>query len=81
MNNTTKAKYELARKMIKGKIDIDEVYLMTGIDKAELEKLKEEIDPAAKEAKMFQDLDNTDLNIGEILFDNNETDDRFDENY
>ena len=70
MNNTMKGKYELARKMLKGKIDMDEVVLMSGLSKEIVEQLKEEVDPSNPEIEMLKNLDNVDLNIGEILFDN-----------
>lgn len=70
MNNTKKAQYELATKMLKGKIDVDEVVLMSGLSTDEVEKLKEEVVPHNTEAEMLKNLDTVDLNIGEILFDN-----------
>lgn len=70
MNNTTKAKYELASKMLKGHIDIDEVVLMSGLSKEVVEQLNEEINPKNSEAQIIKDLDTVDLNIGQILFDN-----------
>lgn len=70
MNNTTKQKYELARKMLKGKIEIDEVALMTGLDKTVLEELNEEINPHNSDVEILKNLDTVDLNIGEILIDN-----------
>ena len=69
MNNTTKKKYELARKMLKGRIDIDEVALMTGLPKDKLEELKEEVVPSNSDAEILKNLDNVDLNIGELLYD------------
>ncbi len=70
MNNTTKQKYELARKMLKGKIEIDEVALMTGLDKAVLEELNDEINPHNSDVEILKNLDTVDLNIGQILVDN-----------
>ncbi len=70
MNNTKKAQYELATKMLKGKIDVDEVVLMSGLTTREVEALKEEVLPHNSEIEMLKNLDNVDLNIGEILFDN-----------
>ncbi len=70
MNNTTKGQYELARKMLKGHIDIDEVVLMSGLSKEIVEQLNEEINPKNSEIQILKDLDTVDLNIGEILFDN-----------
>ncbi|MBE5944360.1 MAG: hypothetical protein E7258_05525 [Lachnospiraceae bacterium] len=70
MNNTTKEKYELAKKMLKGKIDVDEVVLMSGLPTEVVEQLKEEVNPSNPEIEMLKNLDTVDLNIGEILFDN-----------
>ena len=70
MNNTTKGQYELARKMLTGHIDIDEVVLMSGLSKEIVEQLNDEINPKNSEVQMLKDLDTVDLNIGEILFDN-----------
>jgi len=70
MNNTTKGQYELARKMLTGHIDIDEVVLMSGLSKEIVEQLNEEINPKNSEVQMLKDLDTVDLNIGQILFDN-----------
>jgi hypothetical protein len=81
MNNTEKAKVDVARRMLKGKIPADEVILMTGIDESLVKKLEEEIAPEVREAKILQGLDNTDLNIGEILYDTYATDEKADENY
>ena len=81
MNNTEKEKYDLARRMLKGKIPVEEVNLMTGIDIEKLKALEEEVAPEVRDAKILQGLDNADLNIGEILYDNNETNDSFDEKY
>lgn len=69
MNNTTKAKYDVAKRMLKGRIDIDEVMLMTGLPREELEKLKEEVDPSNSDVKILQNLDTVDLDIGQILVD------------
>ena len=81
MNNTEKAKVDVARRMLKGKTPADEVILMTGLDESLVKKLEEEITPEVREAKILQGLDNTDLNIGEILYDNYATDEKADENY
>ena len=70
MNNSTKAKYELAEKMLKGHIDIDEVVLMSGLSKDEVTKLADGLEINNPEVQRLKDLDTVDLNIGEILFDN-----------
>ena len=81
MNNTTKQKYELAERMLKGKIPAEEVQLMTGLDLEVIKKLEEDIAPTVRDAKILQGLDNKDLNIGEILYDNNGTDEDADKDY
>ncbi|MCM1082581.1 MAG: hypothetical protein NC393_01390 [Clostridium sp.] len=69
MNNTTKQKYELAKKMLKGKIEIDEVALMTGLSEEVLKELKEEVAPESKDVQILKNLDTVDLDIGQILYD------------
>lgn len=70
MNNTTKQKYDVATRMLKGKIDVEEVALMTGLPIEELNKLKEEVVPNNTDAEIIKNLDNVDLDIGELLYDN-----------
>lgn len=70
MNNTTKQKYDVATRMLKGKIDVEEVALMTGLPIEELNKLKEEVVPNNTDAEILKNLDNVDLDIGELLYDN-----------
>ena len=81
MNNTIKRKYELAERMLKGKIPAEEVQMMTGLDMSVIKKIEEEIAPMVRDAKILQGLDNKELNIGEILFDNNGTDEEADKDY
>ena len=69
MNNTTKAKVELATKMLKGKIDIDEVAIMTGLPEEQLKTIADEVVPKNTDAEILKNLDTVDLNIGPILFD------------
>lgn len=69
MNNTTKAKYELAEKMLKGHIEIDEVVMMTGLPQDEVEKLKETVVPSKSEVEVLKNLDTYDFKLGEILED------------
>ena len=45
MNKTTKAKYDLATRLLKVDISIDEVALMSGLTIDEIEKLKAGIEP------------------------------------
>ncbi len=75
MNKTNKAKYDVAERMLKGRVDVDEVVLMTGLTKEEVEKLKEEVVPRNPDAEVLNRLDNVDLDIGPLLFDNNPAED------
>ena len=75
MNNTTKAKYDVATRMLKGKIEPEEVAMMTGLTIEEILKLQDEVVPHNSEIEMLKNLDNVDLNIGAILFDNLPADD------
>ena len=69
MNKTDKAKLDVARRMLKGKIEVDEVVLMTGLDKKIVEDLNEEINPKNSDAAILENLDNVDLDIGQLLYD------------
>ena len=69
MNNTDTAKLDVAKRMLKGKIEVDEVVLMTGIDKKIIEDLNEEINPKNSDAAILENLDNVDLDIGQLLYD------------
>ncbi len=69
MNKTDKAKLDVAKRMLKGKIDVDEVAMMTGIDIESIKKLDEEINPKNSDAAILENLDNVDLDIGQLLYD------------
>lgn len=56
--------------MLKGKIEIDEVALMTGLSEDVLKELKEEVAPESKDVQILKNLDAVDLDIGQILYDN-----------
>ena len=57
MNKTTKAKYDLATRMLKVDISIDEVALMSGLTIDEIEKLKAGIDEVAFAEKALKGKD------------------------
>lgn len=67
MNNTEKAKLEAARKMLLGRIDIEEVEMLLGVPMAQLIQIKEEIDEKIKE--VYGDVDINDIENGTIIFD------------
>jgi hypothetical protein len=56
--------------MLKGRIEVEEVAMMSGLSIEEVQKLKDEVIPHNSEVEMLKNLDTVDLNIGEILFDN-----------
>lgn len=69
MNNTTKAKYNMAEKMLKGHIDIDEVVLMSGLTKEEVQKIYDRLENENPEAKFIKNLDFQDFDLGPLLYD------------
>lgn len=69
MNNTTKAKYELAQRMLKGHIPVSEVVMMTELPKNEVQKMADEMEEKNPEAKAFKNLDFNDIDFKEVLFD------------
>lgn len=67
MNNQTKAKVELARKMLSVKIDVSEVALVTELPEEMILKIKEEVDEERR--KNFEGLDELDVDFGRIIQD------------
>ncbi len=70
MNNSTKALYDMAERMLKGHIDVDEVVAMSGLPKEEIERMKDELEKANPEANYLKNLDFKDFDMGPILTDN-----------
>ena len=58
MNNTTKAKYDLAARMLKGNIPVEEVVLMSGLSEEEVNKLKFEMRDEIQDHRALMGLDN-----------------------
>ena len=58
MNNTTKAKYDLAARMLKGNIPVEEVVLMSGLTEEEVKKLKFELRDEIQDKRAMLGLDN-----------------------
>ena len=67
MNKQTKAKVELARKMLSVKIDVSEVVLVTELPEDMVCKIKDEIE--AERKKNFEGLDELDIDFGRIIQD------------
>ena len=76
MNNTNKARYEMAKKMLMGRIEAPEVALMTELPLDEIIKIQEEVTP--HDANTIDKIDHMDIDFGPILVDDYETYDDFD---
>lgn len=79
MNKTTEATYDAARRMLKGKIEVEEVCAMLGLPEDVVRQLQEEV--CLKNPDSIENLDVTNLDLGPIIFDNNDTNDAYDANY
>lgn len=66
MNNTDKATLEAARRMLKGKIDIEEVSAMFGIPLETLVPIKEEIEEEIR--KVYGNTDAYDFDMNKVLY-------------
>ncbi len=68
MNNSEKARYDAAKRMLKGKIDIEEVAMMMNLTVEELKPIKDEIDEEVR--KVYGNIDAYDFDMKQVLFDN-----------
>ncbi len=66
MNNTDKATLDAARRMLQGKIDIEEVSAMLDIPVATLMPIKEEIEEEVR--KVYGNTDAYDFDMNKVLF-------------
>lgn len=67
MNNTDKATLDAAKRMLKGKIAMEEVSQMLGIPVATLVPIKEEIEEEVR--KVYGNTDAYDFDMNKILYD------------
>lgn len=67
MNNTDKAKYDAAKRMLKGKIDITEVAMMMEMTVEELQPIKEEVEKEFH--KVYGNMNIYDMESGQVLYD------------
>ncbi len=74
MNNTKKAQLDMARRMVAGRLDVDEIVEMTELPLEDVQKLKDEF-----ESLMHSELQNTNLDMSGMIFDNNVTDEEMDD--
>jgi hypothetical protein len=68
MNKTTKAKYDLAEKMLKGHIEAEEVIMMTELPSDVIYNMKKEIDEKDP-TRSIEGMDVTNLDLGPLLYD------------
>ncbi len=68
MNNTDKAKLDAAKRMLKGKIDVEEVSMILDIPVETLMPIKEEIEEEVR--KVYGNIDAYDFSADQVLFDN-----------
>ncbi|MCM1179026.1 MAG: hypothetical protein NC347_02125 [Clostridium sp.] len=68
MNQTDKAKVDAARRMLLGRIEMEEVALLLDMPMDQLLPIKEEIDEQIR--KTYGDLDAYDIEKGTVIFDN-----------
>lgn len=81
MNNTTKAKYDLAEKMLKARINAQEVVLMSGLSEEEVKKISEKLEKENPEASAFRNLDVTDLDLGPVLYDDSNINENIEDDF
>lgn len=67
MNNTTKATYDAAKRMIKGGIELEEVSMLLDIPVEKLKPIKDEVDEDIR--KVYGNLDNYDFTKEQYIFD------------
>ena len=67
MNNTDKATLDVARRMLRGKIAVEEVSAMLGIPVATLMLIKEEMEEEVR--KVYGNTDAYDFDMNKILYD------------
>ena len=67
MNNTDKATMDASRRMLQGKIDINEVSMMLSVPVEKLQPIKDEVDEQVR--KVYGNIDSYDFNEP-VLFDN-----------
>ena len=68
MNNTDKAKVDAARRMLLGKIEVEEVAMLLDMPVAQIAPIKEEIEEQIR--KTYGDVDAYDIEKGTVIFDN-----------
>lgn len=68
MNRTEQAKVDMAKRMLKGQIDVEEVAMMSGLSVDAVQKLRDEQDQA--ERKSLGGMTVRELGVENVLIDN-----------
>ncbi len=68
MNHTEQAKYDMAKRMLKGQIDVEEVAMMSGLSIEAVQKLRDEQDQV--ERKSLGGMTVRELGVENVLIDN-----------
>lgn len=68
MNRTEQAKYDMAKRMLKGQIDVEEVSMMSGLPISEIQKMRDEQDKV--ERKSLGGMTVRELGVENVLIDN-----------
>ncbi|MBQ8982295.1 MAG: hypothetical protein IJ079_01805 [Lachnospiraceae bacterium] len=68
MNHTEQAKYDMAKRMLKGQIDVEEVAMMSGLPISEVQKMRDEQDKV--ERKSLGGMTVRELGVENVLIDN-----------
>lgn len=67
MNHTDQAKYDAARRMLKGKVDIEEAAMLLGMSVDELIPVREEVEQEFH--KVYGNMNIYDMESGQVLYD------------
>ena len=68
MNKTEQAKRDLATKMLKGQIEVEEVAMISGVSLEEVQKMREELDEF--ERRSLGGVTLRELGVGDVIIDN-----------
>ncbi len=74
MNKTEQARLDMARKMLKGQIEVEEVAMISEVPLQQVQKIREELD--AHERKMLGGVTVREMGLENIMIDNEILDER-----
>lgn len=74
MNRTEKARLDMARKMLKGQIDAEEVAMISGVPLTQVQKMRKEMDD--HERQMLGGVTVREMEMENIMIDNEILDER-----